>query len=158
MSICDFCRVVGVSPDFQATPKITKLGFVWSFLFLRVLLLIFILELTSVSKLLACVLVSPWKGQFHVLLIWDARELQYWFHNKNIVAMTHCLKTGILFCFSDLEVVFSFSSRSVWMGYLPDEAWWASIMGSIVSSCNQRSHQHRVQQVDRCFPHRVWFT
>lgn len=147
---------------------LSKLGFAWSLLFLRVPVLIFALELAPVSELLACALVSPWmlwgvahtgmKGQFYVLLTPSGRELQYWFHNKYIVAMTHCLRTGILICISFLEVIFVFSSRSVWMGYFPDEAWWASFVGRSVSRCSQCSHQHRLHQADWCFPHRVRIT
>lgn len=159
---------VWISPDFQATLEIAKVGLLWSSLFPRVQILTFTLELAPVRRLLAYAVVSPWKlrdvvhagmkGQFCVLLLPNGEELQHWFHHKNIIAMTQCLRTSILVCCSFLEVVFAFSSRSIWMGYVPGEAWWASIVGWSISSCNQCSGQHRLHQADWCFPHRMRIT
>lgn len=159
---------VWISRDFQATLEIAKLGLLWSSMFPKVQILTFTLKLAPVSKLLACALLSPWKlrdvvhvgmkGQFCVLLLPNGEELQYCFHHKNITATIQCLRTSILVCCSFLEVVFAFSSRSIWMDYIPGEAWWASIVGWGTSSCNQCSCQHRLRQADWCFPHRMWIT
>lgn len=164
MSSCDICKVVWIAQSFPATLTIAKVGFVWSLLYFRALVLKFTLELTAVSEpglwwaSGSCEFLCMLGGRGSFLLSPDGTETSCWFHSKYIVAMTHCSRSGILICISFLVVVFAFSSRGIRMGYFPDEAWGASIVGWSISSCNQCSHQHRIYQADRCFPYRIWIT
>lgn len=164
MSICDTCKVVWTSQSFHATLKIVKLGFVWSPLFFRAMVLRFTLELTAVSEpvlLLASGSCEFWcmlEGRVSFLLYPNGREILHWSHSKYTVATRHSSRSGISIFISFLVVVFAFSSRCIWMGYFPDEAWWASVVGWSISSCNQCSHQHRIYQADWCFPHRIRIT
>lgn len=164
MNTCDTCKEVWMSWSFLATLKIAKLGFMWSFLFLRALVLKLTLALTAVSELVllwgsgCCEFLCMLGGRSSFLLSPNDMEMLYWSHSNYTVTMRHGSRSGCINLYFFLVVMFAFSSRCIWMGYFPDEAWWASIVGWSISSCNQCSHQHRIYHPDRCFPHRIRIT